>query len=154
VAVEAAPPPTVQSVPPSIQNELNAGHSKTGPGSHPPPPPNTHRGGYATPKVANTLAVLQQFGTQAPPFYAGTPSDKVACRVELTVDQDAAQTLEFVSPGHISFGPSCLDFNPLNRSDCCVFLLNIQQFRVLPTHCIYVFCVDLRTNSHYFPIQH
>ena len=31
---------------------------------------------------------------------------------------------------------------------------NIQQFHVLPTHCIYVFCVDLRTNSHYFPIQH
>ena len=31
---------------------------------------------------------------------------------------------------------------------------NIQQFYVLPTHCIYVFYVDLRTNSHYFPIQH
>ena len=24
---------------------------------------------------------------------------------------------------------------------------NIQQFYVLPTQCIYVFCVDLRTNS-------
>ena len=31
---------------------------------------------------------------------------------------------------------------------------NIQQFSVLPTQRIYVFCVDLRTNSHYFPIQH
>ena len=31
---------------------------------------------------------------------------------------------------------------------------NIQQFYVLPTQCIYVFCVDLRKNSHYFPIQH
>jgi len=31
---------------------------------------------------------------------------------------------------------------------------NSQQFYVLPTQCIYVFCVDLRTNSHYFPIQH
>ena len=31
---------------------------------------------------------------------------------------------------------------------------NIQQFYVLPTQCIYVFCVDLRTNSHYFLIQH
>ena len=27
-------------------------------------------------------------------------------------------------------------------------------FYVLPTQCIYVFCVDLRTNSDYFPIQH
>ena len=31
---------------------------------------------------------------------------------------------------------------------------NIQQFPVPPTQCIYVFCVDLRTNSDYFPIQH
>ena len=33
-------------------------------------------------------------------------------------------------------------------------LYNIQQFCVLPTQCIYVFCVDLRTYSDYFPIQH
>jgi len=31
---------------------------------------------------------------------------------------------------------------------------NIQQFYVLPTQCIYEFCVDLRTNGDYFPIQH
>jgi len=31
---------------------------------------------------------------------------------------------------------------------------NIKQFYVLPTLCIYVFCVDLRTNKDYFPIQH
>jgi len=28
------------------------------------------------------------------------------------------------------------------------------KFYVLPTQRIYVFCVDLRTNSDYFPIQH
>ena len=32
--------------------------------------------------------------------------------------------------------------------------LNIKKFYILPTQCIYVFCVDLRTNSDYFPIQH
>jgi len=31
---------------------------------------------------------------------------------------------------------------------------NIQQLYFLPAQCIYVFCVDLRTNSDYFPIQH
>ena len=31
---------------------------------------------------------------------------------------------------------------------------NVQQFYVLPTQCIYVLYVDLRTNSDYFPIQH
>ena len=31
----------------------------------------------------------------------------------------------------------------------------IRNFiKLLPTQCIYVFCVDLRTNSDYFPIQH
>jgi hypothetical protein len=30
---------------------------------------------------------------------------------------------------------------------------NTQQFYVLPTQCIFIFCVDLRTNSDYFPIQ-
>ena len=29
---------------------------------------------------------------------------------------------------------------------------NIQQLSVLPTKCIYVFCVDLRKNSDYFAI--
>ena len=32
--------------------------------------------------------------------------------------------------------------------------LNIQQLYVLPTKCIYVFCVGLRTNSDYLLIQH
>jgi hypothetical protein len=33
-------------------------------------------------------------------------------------------------------------------------LFNIHEFYVLPTQCIYVFCVDLRTNSDYFTVQH
>ena len=52
-----------------------------------------------------------------------------------------------------------LFYSVLWPGDCvtfgkCTDRFNIQQFYVLPTHCIYVFCVDLRTNSHYFPIQH
>ena len=31
---------------------------------------------------------------------------------------------------------------------------NIDKIYVLPTQLIYVFWVDLRTNSDYFPIQH
>ena len=31
---------------------------------------------------------------------------------------------------------------------------NIHKFYVLPAQCIYVFCVDLRTISDYFPVQH
>jgi len=31
---------------------------------------------------------------------------------------------------------------------------NIHKLYVQPTQCIYVFCVDLRTNSDFFPTQH
>jgi hypothetical protein len=31
---------------------------------------------------------------------------------------------------------------------------NIHKFYVLPTQCIYVFCVDLSTNSDYFTVHH
>jgi len=34
------------------------------------------------------------------------------------------------------------------------YQFNIHNFYVLPTQFIYVFCVDLRTNSDYFPIHH
>jgi len=39
----------------------------------------------------------------------------------------------------------------------CFFVyhqFNINQLSVLFTQCIYVFCVDLRTNSNYFTVQH
>jgi len=45
--------------------------------------------------------------------------------------------------------------NPLKPSGHYMYHhFNVQQFYVLPTQCIYVFCVDLRTNSDYFHIQH
>ena len=48
-----------------------------------------------------------------------------------------------------------LSFNPVQSSGHYMYhQFNIQQFYVLPTQCIYVFCVDLRTDSYYFPIQH
>ena len=40
------------------------------------------------------------------------------------------------------------------RITVCTISFNIHIFYVLPAQCIYVFCVDLRTNSDYFPIQH
>jgi hypothetical protein len=36
----------------------------------------------------------------------------------------------------------------------CTARFNIQQFYVLPTQYIYVFCKDQRTNSDYFPVRH
>ena len=45
----------------------------------------------------------------------------------------------------------------LLRSTDWIFIyrqFNIQQFYVLPTQYIYVFCVALRTNSDYIPVHH
>jgi hypothetical protein len=36
----------------------------------------------------------------------------------------------------------------------CVYCAVRSTFHALPTQCIYVFCVDLRTNSDYFTVQH
>ena len=45
--------------------------------------------------------------------------------------------------------------NHLNTSGNCMnHQFNTQQSYILPTQCIYVFCVGLRTNSDYLPIQH
>jgi len=45
--------------------------------------------------------------------------------------------------------------NPLQPSGHYMYhQFNITKFYVLPTQCICVFCVALRTNSDYFPIQH
>jgi len=49
---------------------------------------------------------------------------------------------------------SVIELIPLTTSGHYMYRqFNIQQFYVLPTQCIYVFCVDLRTNSDYFPMQ-
>jgi hypothetical protein len=49
----------------------------------------------------------------------------------------------------------CRGFNHLNLIGQYLYhQFNIQQFYVLPTQCVYVFCVDLRTNSDYFTVQH
>jgi len=41
----------------------------------------------------------------------------------------------------------------INETEC-VYCAVRSTFYVLPTQCIYVFCVDLRTNSDYFTMQH
>ena len=45
--------------------------------------------------------------------------------------------------------------NPLKHSGYYMYhQFNTQQSYVLPTQCVYVFCVDLKTNGDYFRIQH
>jgi len=53
-----------------------------------------------------------------------------------------------------SFDGEKVNLSYWQRRRSPVVRFNIQQFYVLPTQCIYVFCVDLRTNNDYFPIQH
>ena len=56
--------------------------------------------------------------------------------------------------GYNTFVGICV-FNPLKTSGHYMYnQFNIQQFYVLPTECIYMLYMDLRTNSDYFPIQH
>jgi hypothetical protein len=66
--------------------------------------------------------------------------------LQLTLQIDIKDKISNMLASHI---------NSLKPSGYCMYRqFNIQQFYVLPTQCIYVFCVDLRTNCDYFPIQH
>jgi hypothetical protein len=48
-----------------------------------------------------------------------------------------------------------LYINPTKLSGYYMYRqFNIHQFYVLPTQCICMFCVDMKINSDYFPIQH
>ena len=50
------------------------------------------------------------------------------------------------------FGQNLTIYSPV--VNICTASLTFSNSTFCPTHCIYVFCVDLRTNSDYFPIQH
>jgi hypothetical protein len=55
----------------------------------------------------------------------------------------------------VKFRKTVYKINPFMRSGYYTYhQFNIHKFYVLPTQCIYVFCVDLRTNSDYFTVQH
>jgi hypothetical protein len=36
----------------------------------------------------------------------------------------------------------------------CTAVFGVQNFYILPTQCVYVFCVVLRINNNYFSMQH
>ena len=75
-------------------------------------------------------------------------------RLQLTKDTASHSTtgaLEVYSVGVIPWlrkNPSCCSGYYMYHQ------FNVHRFYVLPTRCIYVFCVDLRTNSNYFPLLH
>ena len=50
---------------------------------------------------------------------------------------------------YYSFQLKALELSPLYATQ-----FNIHKFHVLPTQCINVFYVDLRTNSDYFTVRH
>ena len=58
---------------------------------------------------------------------------------------------------NVAYGIKCFHstFVPLMPSGYYMYhQSNIHKFYVLPTQCICVCCVDLKTNSDYFPTQH
>jgi hypothetical protein len=50
--------------------------------------------------------------------------------------------------GHLSL------FSPYPVVTSCSSRFNVHKFSILPTQCIYVFCVVLGTNSDYIRVQH
>jgi len=61
--------------------------------------------------------------------------------------------MEHFGPKHVVAGLLLYwEFKPSEHSGRYMYhQINIQRFYVLPTQCIYVFCVDLRTKERLFP---
>jgi hypothetical protein len=85
------------------------------------------------------------------PYFKSLPSYyQVQCRLK-----QFFSSVLLVSMQEIRRDLSCFCVNPLSPSGYYTYhQFNIQQSYVQPTQYIYVFCVDLRTNSDYFPVQH
>ena len=65
------------------------------------------------------------------------------------------KVLEFVPPSLSFHQRPRLIFNILKPTGYVMHKqFNIQQLYILPTHCIYVFCIYLRTNSDLCHLQH
>jgi len=58
-----------------------------------------------------------------------------------------------VSRRYVTVRLIILAINAVKLVTACTIRFNIQKFYVLTTQCMYLFCVDLRTNSYYFCIQ-
>jgi hypothetical protein len=87
------------------------------------------------------------------------PTDTVAGFAEgLTAVNHAAAdlplaTLTLVTLGNLAMTYRKISTHVANR-DVHLFQIISVCSTFQPTECIYVFCVDLRTNSDYLPIQH
>ena len=85
-------------------------------------------------------------------FYLGGLMKNTSVGISGTPDEIRTQHL-IESVVQVKTVTTCV--KPLKPSGHYMYhQFNSQQFYVLPTQCIYVFCVDLRTNSDYFPKQH
>jgi len=54
-----------------------------------------------------------------------------------------------VSRRYVTVRLIILAINAVKLVTTCTTRFNIQKFYVLTTQCVYVFCMDLRTNSYY-----
>ena len=103
-------------------------------------------------------------------FWALFYGSKAGCRYKVPGNCEVSQSRRYFSPeveqmrNRVSGnGGETKINNPSKPSGYCmhrtvVIICNIRlstkKFYVLPTRCIYVFWVDLRTNSYYFTVQH
>ena len=119
------------------------------------------------------MKYLKLYSTFPSPFLGWLPSPLSHCCVVMPPAQSTIAPLLLFAyatgrvEGRRDEGNVNCCYSPRTMTTLCVLNLlkpsgyyiyttrfDIHKFHVLPTQCIYVFCVDLRTNSDYFPIQH
>jgi hypothetical protein len=90
----------------------------------------------------------------------------VEAHVEMVPTLQVATACFSGSPQHLSLSKLIPNMSKKEGSSAQMFIYiykhththtincDVKKTHVLPTQCICVFCMDLRTNSDYFPIQH
>ena len=121
--------------------------------------------GFPRKKLHTTVSVSELYVWGAPSFHycitGKSECDMFVWRVATDAGSVSDQTARFVNKSHLL---PYLCIATLTRHECFNLSkpngyvmhqqFNIQQLYFLPTQCIYVFCIYLRTNSDLCHLQH
>ena len=100
---------------------------------------------------ARVSLLVQEVGTKS--FWSTVKQHCVACSVWYSAKQELNVQLLAYIDNYRTYRAQWSLYVPYS-GHYIYRQFNIQQFYVLPTQYIYVFCADLRTNTDYFPVQH
>jgi hypothetical protein len=115
---------------------------------------------YSSLPIKSYVCIYRFVALLNPSRFSGHYMYRTAISIYRVIQEESAIIWEIIvcvilsKKVHMNMGPILNGYRDMvkRKYGPSIAGFSIQQFYVLPTQCIYVFCVDLRTNSDYFPI--